>query len=247
MLFCGKEARKTIPTFDGAVAAYRNKRNWTLEDMAAYKGYSASYHGKIERGEFDPPLKYVINMSNALGFDIYNSLVAHNGRSFRRSVAPPTNAQELSEKEMVDLLNKSQYSISALFKFFAEYCYTENYKSENAGNVTKLCVLTSIPEERILEIANSYNFHYRVSLPDALRICSVLNKRFHEIFAITTTDMADKMAANIAITVENYIEKHREKVRRFSEVDDQLTEDEVKYLEEMLIVYRTLKLRPQDD
>lgn len=231
-----------ITEFHELIFEYRRRENLTLEGLGSRTGYSPGYLGKIERKEIEKPAtKVARTIADRLNLSMYSTLVSFNKyRSpLKLNIDVDEEGEPILEEEMLQALKARKYTISAY-----KVPFSDNLKF---NNLLSLSVESGVSESRLEEIIDSYDSAPKISikLEEVVQISKVLNKRFQELFAIVCPNIHDKATYHMACAIDEYVEtKKSEVTRRYDIVEDQLSNDEIIYLQEMLKVYRKLKLNP---
>ncbi|TDL70409.1 XRE family transcriptional regulator [Paenibacillus amylolyticus] len=215
---------------------YRDLNGLSRREFSGITGYSVSTIQKYENGEQSIPEANAKYLGEKMGLSTYNILLflrVHGNN-------PPMLGSELfgkdvSEEAMFEAF-QTKYYISGLYTL-------EILKKSDPSFIENLAAETSIKPERLNQIVASYYNPYPVDLTEVFMICKALRKKFSEIFAVVSNDyFNDQNAVHIAHALQNYIESKKSPRIDWEKIDTQLNEREIAYLEEMLRVYRKLKL-----
>ncbi|MFC5402400.1 helix-turn-helix domain-containing protein [Cohnella soli] len=230
-----------IPHVSDIISKLRQDKRLTLDDFGSRIGYSGGYVGKLERGEMDITDSAIQRLSKNLNIPLYNLLVPHRAREPKPNLSA-LNGSELSFNQVEIGLQKGTYEIRAISPLYDIYYNCSNNKFDD---LIELSVKSGISEERLKCITGS--LYHTPGTPiitsEAALICNSLSKKFCELFAVVGQNIYDINTENVAYTLEKYVELHRAQTRNYSVFGDDITDDEVRFLEQQLFVYRKLQLR----
>ncbi|MHA7966773.1 hypothetical protein ACX93W_21920 [Paenibacillus sp. CAU 1782] len=241
-----------IKDFEWYLNEYKTRHNLTTEDLAYRSGYSKSYIGKILRSEIEPAYSCIKTIINSLEFSEYSGLVAFYRYKGFVKLGSEIHGYEIPEANAIAAIETGRYKISSIWRSFRPTYknFDEDHKDQ-FQSLSHLSVETDIKEERLKEIIDSCDKdpQFPITIMEVVQICHVMNKKWHELFVLSCSDIHNKDIVHVAVTLDMFVEKEKLRlVNHFSEkMKDDLSADEVTYLKEMLKIYRNLKLKPTNN
>jgi len=241
---------------------FRTKNDWTLREFANKVGFlTYSYLGKIERGEVLPSRDTLKKIADRFDLSYYRLLLS---AGYKVDLEKDIKTVDLGirGKELQKFILTNSLSIYALPDL-------GNLITESKINPYTFCDIIGI---QYSELKDLVNLDRSVSLEEALRICKFLAIKFYEGFQIVRKGVYHSFVIDdedVAMTIHKYIEEESNVFYRIRDdeilyvkdkqynyiasnnklifddcFEEKLTQDEIEYLKECLIVYRKLNLKP---
>ncbi|MEK5183176.1 helix-turn-helix domain-containing protein [Paenibacillus sp. FSL P4-0288] len=225
----------------------RLQKGWTQEEFAMNTGYSTSHISKILRGHHIITPRFVKQVCILFNLSRYSVLVSLHRNEHYVKLGSDVRGEVIPEAEAIRAIESRDYEFTTFWGSFLDFRYQDEDHHWQFKDLSDFSTETGIGEKRLEEIFDCYFEPCEpVTIEETIRVCKALNKRWHELFALTCNDIHDHNIVNVAVTFDRYVEQQKSKsTDRFQQLPvEKLSEDEVSFLLEMLKSYRKLHLAP---